>query len=138
MLNNLERDTFNVVDKADTPITLSEGITINQQYNDLYTKDYNVDMQHNLFKDTATKLNELGFKVQAPSDSFINNLLDSQAYNRGKKEIFDAVVLARLQNPDDQELKLIPANDWATAMLLPVEQFVGSSKQKVWQDSLRG
>jgi len=35
-------------------------------------------------------------------------------------------------------LKLIDANDWATAMLLPVEQFVGSSKQKVWQDSLRG
>ena len=111
MLNNLERDTFNVVDKADTPITLSEGITINQQYEDLYTKDYNVDMEHNLFKDTATKLNELGIKVQAPSDSLINNLLDSQAYNRGKKEIFDAVVLARLQNPDDQELKLIPANE---------------------------
>ena len=36
------------------------------------------------------------------------------------------------------QLKLIPANDWATAMLLPVEQFVGSNKQKVWQDSLRG
>lgn len=36
------------------------------------------------------------------------------------------------------QLKLIPANDWATAMLLPVEQFVGTSKQNVWQDSLRG
>lgn len=31
--------------------------------------------------------------------------------------------------------KQIPAQDWATAMMLPVESFVGASKQKVWQDS---
>ncbi len=31
----------------------------------------------------------------------------------------------------------IPANDWATAMLLPVERFMGSSKDAVWADSLR-
>jgi hypothetical protein len=30
----------------------------------------------------------------------------------------------------------IDAPDWTTAMLLPVEQFVGASKNKVWQDSL--
>jgi len=34
-------------------------------------------------------------------------------------------------------LRKIDPKDWATAMLLPVEQFVGASKQKVWQDSLR-
>lgn len=34
-------------------------------------------------------------------------------------------------------LRLIPATDWATAMLLPVEQFIGTSKQRVWQDSIR-
>lgn len=33
--------------------------------------------------------------------------------------------------------KLIPAQDWATAMLLPVESFVGANKNKVWQDSKR-
>jgi hypothetical protein len=31
----------------------------------------------------------------------------------------------------------IPANDWATAMLLPVERFMGSSKDAVWADSIR-
>lgn len=31
----------------------------------------------------------------------------------------------------------IDAPDWATAMLLPVEQFVGASKAKVWKDSIR-
>lgn len=31
----------------------------------------------------------------------------------------------------------IPANDWATAMLLPVEGFVGANKVKVWQESKR-
>jgi len=35
-------------------------------------------------------------------------------------------------------LRLINATDWATAMLLPVEQFVGGSKTNIWQNSLRG
>lgn len=30
----------------------------------------------------------------------------------------------------------IDANDWATAVMLPVEQFVGASKNKVWKDSM--
>ena len=30
----------------------------------------------------------------------------------------------------------IDANDWTTAMLLPVEQFVGANKARVWKDSL--
>lgn len=34
-------------------------------------------------------------------------------------------------------LKRIDSNDWATAMMLPVERFQGSTKQKVWQESLR-
>jgi hypothetical protein len=33
--------------------------------------------------------------------------------------------------------KEIPANNWATAVMLPIEQFVGSSKQAVWQDSIK-
>ena len=33
--------------------------------------------------------------------------------------------------------KLIPAQDWASAMMLPVETFVGASKARVWQDSKR-
>jgi hypothetical protein len=33
------------------------------------------------------------------------------------------------------QFRQIPSDDWATAMLLPVEQFVGASKQKVWRDS---
>jgi hypothetical protein len=31
----------------------------------------------------------------------------------------------------------VNGNDWATAMLLPVESFVGSNKQLVWADSKR-
>jgi hypothetical protein len=33
--------------------------------------------------------------------------------------------------------KKVDAEDWATALLLPVESFVGASKQQVWQDSKR-
>ena len=33
--------------------------------------------------------------------------------------------------------KQVMPSDWATAMMLPVETFVGASKQRVWQDSKR-
>ena len=35
-------------------------------------------------------------------------------------------------------LRKVNSSDWATAMLLPVEQFAGAAKQSVWADSLRG
>jgi hypothetical protein len=31
----------------------------------------------------------------------------------------------------------IDSNDWATAMMLPVERFVGASNEQVWADSKR-
>ena len=31
----------------------------------------------------------------------------------------------------------IQPNDWPTAMMLPVERFVGSNKQSVWQESIK-
>lgn len=34
-------------------------------------------------------------------------------------------------------LRHIPSNDWATAMLLPVERFSGASKDQIWTDSKR-
>lgn len=42
-------------------------------------------------------------------------------------------LLTQIQSP----IKKIHAQDWATAMMLPVEQFMGSSKQQVWKESLR-
>lgn len=33
------------------------------------------------------------------------------------------------------QFRKVDSDDWATAMLLPVERFVGASKQEVWQDS---
>lgn len=33
--------------------------------------------------------------------------------------------------------KKVDAQDWATAMMLPVERFVGANKQKVWTNSLK-
>jgi hypothetical protein len=35
------------------------------------------------------------------------------------------------------QFRHVPANDWATAMLLPVEKFVKAPKEMVWQDSKR-
>ncbi len=33
------------------------------------------------------------------------------------------------------QFRKVDSEDWATAMLLPVERFVGASKQEVWADS---
>lgn len=33
------------------------------------------------------------------------------------------------------QFRQIDSSDWATAMLLPVERFVGASKQEIWADS---
>lgn len=33
------------------------------------------------------------------------------------------------------QFRQVYSEDWATAMLLPVERFVGASKQQVWADS---
>jgi hypothetical protein len=41
-----------------------------------------------------------------------------------------------LTNHVKSSFRKIDAPDWATAMLLPVEQFVGASKAKVWEDSI--
>jgi hypothetical protein len=39
---------------------------------------------------------------------------------------------AHIQSPFLQ----IESNDWATALMLPVERFVGAQKQQVWRDSI--
>jgi len=40
---------------------------------------------------------------------------------------------SQIQSP----MKKIDSADWGTAMMLPVERFVGSTKNKVWTESLR-
>lgn len=35
------------------------------------------------------------------------------------------------------QFRQVESNNWATAMLLPVERFVGASKQEIWSDSRR-
>jgi hypothetical protein len=42
-----------------------------------------------------------------------------------------------LDNHVRSQFKLIPADDWATAMMMPVERFVGAKKDVVWTDSVR-
>lgn len=42
-------------------------------------------------------------------------------------------LINHLQTP----MKKIDSADWATAMMLPVERFVGASKQRVWSESTR-
>jgi hypothetical protein len=33
------------------------------------------------------------------------------------------------------QFRQVESSNWATAMLLPVERFVGASKQEIWADS---
>lgn len=40
-----------------------------------------------------------------------------------------------LTNHVRSQFRQVESKDWATAMLLPVERFIGASKQEVWADS---
>lgn len=42
-------------------------------------------------------------------------------------------LLTQIESP----IKKVHPQDWATAMMLPVESFVGSSKQQVWKESIK-
>lgn len=42
-----------------------------------------------------------------------------------------------LNNHIQTPLKKIDSKDWTTALMLPVERFVGASKQTVWSESMR-
>lgn len=42
-----------------------------------------------------------------------------------------------LNNHVKTQFRKIDAGDWVTAMMLPVERFVGATKQEIWEDSKR-
>lgn len=42
-----------------------------------------------------------------------------------------------LKDHIDSQFIEIPPSDWHTAMMLPVESFIGASKKQIWKDSVR-
>jgi hypothetical protein len=54
-----------------------------------------------------------------------------------KFSLANACVKHYLDNHVRSQFKLVPAGDWSTAMMLPVERFVGANKTVVWADSIR-
>lgn len=61
----------------------------------------------------------------------------STIISASKYSLAEPCVHRYLSNHIQTPLKKIDSTDWATALLLPVERFVGSSKQKVWAESMR-
>ena len=57
--------------------------------------------------------------------------------NSSKLKILEPCVHMYLYNHLRSGMKQIYPKDWATAMLLPVEKFVGASSKSVWKDSRR-
>lgn len=75
-----------------------------------------------------------------------NNRLDETTRLKYSWALIDGVSRYRAAQPCIKQylmphvrsqFRRINADDWATAMLLPVERFVGASKQEVWADSKR-
>lgn len=54
-----------------------------------------------------------------------------------KLQVAEACVHRYLYTHIRTQLKTINSGDWATALLMPVERFVGATKQRVWNNSLR-
>lgn len=80
----------------------------------------------------------LQFKTNSKMDEttrlrFSWSLLDGAARFAPAKPCVKHYLKDHLKSP----LIKIDSQDWPTAMMMPVERFVGASKQKVWQDSVK-
>lgn len=60
-------------------------------------------------------------------------LIDGVSKFQAAKPCVKQYLVSHVRTPFRQ----VNSSDWATAMLLPVERFVGASKQEVWADSKR-
>jgi hypothetical protein len=54
-----------------------------------------------------------------------------------KFKLAEACIKHYLNDHVESTFVEIPGSEWHTAMMLPVERFVGSNKNRVWGDSLR-
>lgn len=61
------------------------------------------------------------------------NTIQSLSKMRIAEQCVHRYLIPHVKSP----FKRIEANDWATAMMLPVERFVGATKQQVWTESRR-
>ena len=75
-----------------------------------------------------------------------NKRIDESTRLKYKWQLIDGVSRYQMAKPCikqyltshvKSQFRRIPSNNWATAMLLPVERFVGGSKQEVFADSLK-
>ena len=68
MIFNKENDVFNVAGKAEIPYSRQEAFDISKRYEELFTYDYDVDLEHRIFEDMVEKLNGLG-KIKSTQSS---------------------------------------------------------------------
>lgn len=61
------------------------------------------------------------------------NVISGMSRSELVKPCVHKYLAAHVKSP----FKKIEAQDWTTALMLPVEQFVGAAKQQVWTESLR-
>jgi hypothetical protein len=75
-----------------------------------------------------------------------NNRLDETTRLKYSWQVIDGVsrfaaaqpcVKQYLMGHVRSQFRQVPSADWATAMLLPVERFVGANKQEIWSDSTK-
>jgi hypothetical protein len=75
-----------------------------------------------------------------------NNRLDETTRLKYSWQVIDGVsrfaaaqpcVKQYLMGHVRSQFRQISSGDWATAMLLPVERFVGANKQEIWSQSTR-
>ena len=78
----------------------------------------------------------MSFKTSAGMDENTRLKLSWGTINGlSSTRIADQCVHRYLMNHVKSPFKRIEANDWATAMMLPVERFVGATKQQVWRST---
>ena len=151
MIFNKENDVFNVAGKAEIPYSRKEAFDISKRYEELFTYDYDVDLEHRIFEDMVEKLNGLGYDVEAPHTSLETTLLGidispPNQYERNKSALYNLMQQARMENPKDADLGLLPGSekelqkikDGRTINRIVAKKFYDQSDYASWGADMAG
>ena len=103
--------------RAEIPFSWSEQAEISGKLEEIYTTDYSEDITQKIFSDPVSYIKEkYDVDVTDPTVETVNAIgsrqgLGHQAYAEAKNNYYNQIYTLRLENPDDEQLKLIPASD---------------------------
>ena len=150
MIFTKENDLFAARGRAEIPYSKTEARTISKKYEEIFTYDYSVDLEHNIFDDIVSKLQDLGINAEAPHKPLTalmtGNINLDAAYANNKEKLYKLILEAKNENPNDSDLNLLPSSeqelqlikDKRTINRIAAKKFYDQSDYASWGQDIIG